>query len=78
MVVPGFLLNKYAPLDFPQPLSFMPQKYTKLLPSLNEVDENTAQRHIETFCSFVENLNVEQLYVVLRLFVQYLDGEARK
>ena len=30
------------------------------------------------FCNFAENLNVEHLDVVLRLFVQSLDGEARK
>ena len=30
------------------------------------------------FRSFAENLNVEHLDVLLRLFVQSLDGEARK
>lgn len=73
-----FLLNKYSPLDLPQTLSVMPQDYLKFFPRFNGEDENTAQRHIETFCAFVENLNVEQLDVVLRLFVQSLNGEARK
>lgn len=78
MVVPGFPLNKYAPLDLPQLLSVMPQDYLNLLPRFNGEDENTEQRHNEAFCSFAENLNVEQLDVVLRHFVQSLDGEARK
>lgn len=69
-------MNKYAPLDLPQPLSAMPQDYLKVLPRFNGEDENTAQRHIETFYAFAKNLNVEQLDVVLRLFVQSLDGEA--
>jgi len=30
------------------------------------------------FCNFTENLNVEHMDVVLRLFVQSLDGEAIK
>lgn len=78
MALPGFLLNKYAPLDLPQPLSVMPHGYLKLLPRFNGEDENFSQKHIQAFCAFVENLNVEQLDVVLRLFVQSLDGEARK
>lgn len=48
------------------------------MPRLIGEDENIAQRHVETFYVFTENLNVEQLEVVLRLFVQSLDGEARK
>ena len=32
MVVPSFLLNKYAPLALPQVLNDMPQDYIKLLP----------------------------------------------
>ena len=59
-------------------MSAMPQDFLKHLPRFNGEDENTAQRHIETFYAFAENLNVEQLDVVLRLFIQSLDGEARK
>jgi len=42
MVVLSFLLNKYAPLDLPQPLSTMPQDYLKLLPRFNGEDEDIA------------------------------------
>ncbi len=78
MALPGFFLNKYAPLDLPQPLSAMPRDYPKHLPRFNREDDNTAQIHIETFSSFSENINVEHLDVVMGLFVQSLDGEARK
>ena len=78
MVVPGFLLNKYATLALPQVLYDMLQDYLKLLPWFSGEDSTSAQRHIENFCTFAENVNVEHLDVVLRLFVQSLDGEARK
>ena len=78
MVVPGFLLNKYAPLALPQVLHDMPQDYLNLLPRFNGQDSTSAQKHNEDFCAFAKNVNVEHLDVVLRLFVQSLDGEARK
>ena len=69
MVVPGFLLNKYAPLALPQVLNDMPQDYLKVLPHFNGEDDTLAQNHLEVFCAFVENFNVEHLDIVLRLFV---------
>ena len=76
--VPGFLLNKYAPLALPQVLNDMPQDYLKILPSFNGENEIEAQKNLEVFCSFAENFNVEHLDVFLRLFLQSLDGEASK
>lgn len=78
MFILHFLLNKYAPLDIPQPLISMPQDYLNILPRFNGEDDISAQRHIEILCAFAENMNVEHLDVVLRLFVQYLDGEEMK
>jgi len=78
MVVLGFLLNKYAPLNMPQPLNSMPWDYLKLLPRYNEEFVITTQRHIELFCAFVENINVEHQDVVSILFIQYLEGEVGK
>lgn len=51
----------------PQPLSSMPQDYLKLLPRINRAVDISAQRHIEIFCAFVENLNVKNLGVVSNL-----------
>lgn len=56
----------------------MPQDYLKLLPRFNGEDNTTSQNHIGAFYAFENNLNVEQLDVVLRIFVRSLDGEARK
>lgn len=56
----------------------MPQDYLKLLPKFNGEDEISSQRHMETFFAFAENLNIEHLDVVLRLFVQSLDGKTEK
>ena len=76
--VPGFLLNKYAPLALPQVLNDMPQDYLKILPRFNGENEIETQKYLEVFCSFGEKFNVEHLDTVLRLFFQSLDGEARK
>ena len=59
-------------------LNDFPQDYLKILPRFNGENEIDAQKHLEVFCSFAENFNVEYLDVVLRLFVQSLDGEAQK
>ena len=76
--VPAFLLNKYAPLELPQVLNDMPQDYLKILPRFTGENEIDAQKHLETFCSFAENFNVEHLDVVLRLFVQSLDRKSTR
>lgn len=78
MAAPASLLNRYAPIQLPQQLNQMPQEYLKILPCFSGEDEQTTEKHIAMFCNFAENLNVEHLDVVLRLFVQSLDGEARK
>ena len=78
MHVSSLLLNKYAPLALPRPLNDMPRDYLERLPRFTGEDCNSAQRHIENLCAFAENVNLEHLDVVLRLFVQSLEGEARK
>ena len=78
MVVSSFILKKYSTLALPQPLNDIPQDSLERLPRFSKEYNNFAQRHIETLCAFTENVNVEHLDVVLRLFVQSLDGEARK
>ena len=77
MATPTFLLNRYAPLNLPQPMNAMSQEYFKLLSRFTREDEITAKKHLPVFCNFAENLNVEHLDVVMRFFVQSLDREAR-
>ena len=78
MAALDFFMNRYALLNLPQPMNSMPQEYLKLLPCFIGEDEVTVEKHFPLFCAFVENLNVEHLDVVMRLFVQSLNGEARK
>ena len=70
MVAPNFLLNRYAPLNLPQLMNVMPQGYLKLLPCFTREDEITVEKHLPVFCNFAENMNVEHLDVVMRIFVQ--------
>jgi hypothetical protein len=69
----------YAPLILPQVLySFPPNDYMKYFPRFNGEGEVTVEEHLNSFYSFADNFNVEHADVWMRLFVQSLDGEARK
>ena len=78
MATPTFLMDRYAPLNISQPMNAMPQEYLKLFPYFTGEDEGTVEQHLPLFCTFAENLNVEHLDVMMRLFVKSLSGEARK
>lgn len=69
MAAHAFLVNRYAPVQLPQPLNQMPQDYLKTLLNFSGEDEQTTENHVVVFCNFAESLNVEYLDVVLRLFV---------
>jgi hypothetical protein len=70
---------RYAPLILPQVLyAFPPNDYMKYLPRFNGEGEVTVEEHLNYFYSFADNFNVEHADVWMRLFVQSLDGEARK
>lgn len=56
----------------------MPWDYLKLLPRFTGEDEITAEKNVAILYAFAEILNVEYLDVVMRLFVQSLDGEEIK
>ena len=49
MAAPAFLMNRYAPLNLPQPMNAMPQEYLKLLPICTGEDEITAEQHLPLF-----------------------------
>jgi hypothetical protein len=70
---------RYAPLILPQVLyAFPPNDYMKYFPRFNGEGEVTVEEHLNSFYSFADNFNVEHADVWMRLFVQSLDGEARK
>ena len=78
MATPTFLTDRYAPLNLQHQMNAMTQQYLKLLPHFTGEDEVTEKQHLPLFYACTENLNVEHLDVVMRLFVQPLSGEARK
>ena len=73
------LIARYAPLNFPNPLSTMPtEDYLKFMPKFTREGDFIAKEHLEEFHSYVENINIEQEDVWTRVFVQSLDGRVRK
>jgi hypothetical protein len=73
------LAARYAPLILPNPVAAMPTgDYQKYMPKFTGEGDVSAEEHIEAFYSYAENLNIEQEDVWTRVFVQSLDGHARK
>jgi hypothetical protein len=73
------LASRYAPLILPNPVAALPiGDYQKYMPKFIGEGDVSAEEHIEAFYSYVENLNIEQEDVWTRVFVQSLDGHARK
>jgi hypothetical protein len=52
--------------------------YQKYMPKFIGAGEYTAEEHIEAFYAYVENINISEEDVWTRVFVQSLDGQARK
>ena len=53
----------------------MPTKYR---PKFTGTEGVTAEEHLESFYSYADNLDISEDDVWMRVFVQSLDGEARK
>jgi hypothetical protein len=69
----------YAPLVLPQPMNSLPiGDYLKYMPKFTGEEDITAEEHLAAFYSYADNLNIENEDVWMRVFVQSLDGEARK
>jgi hypothetical protein len=70
---------RYAPLILPQPMNALPVgDYLKYMPKFTGEEDITAEEHLASFYSYADNLNIENEDVWMRVFVQSLDGEARK
>jgi hypothetical protein len=73
------LTNRYAPLVLQNPLSAMPTgDYQKYMSKFTGEEEYTVKEHIEAFYAYAENINILEEDVWNRVFVQSLDGQARK
>lgn len=70
---------RYGPLVLPTSLNAMPTgEYQKYRPNFTETEVDIAEEHLESFYSYVDNLDISEDNVWMRVFVQSLDGEARK
>jgi hypothetical protein len=70
---------RYAPLVLPQPMNALPAgDYLKYMPKFTGEEDITVEEHLVAFYSYADNLNIENEDVWMRVFVQSLDGEARK
>jgi hypothetical protein len=52
--------------------------YHKYMPHFTGSRDYTAEEHIEAFYAYVENINISEEDVWTKIFVQSLDGQARK
>jgi hypothetical protein len=69
----------YAPLLLPHPMNPLPiGDYLKYMPKFTGEGDITAEEHLAAFYSYVDNLNIENEDVWMRVFIQSLDGEVRK
>jgi len=70
---------RYEPLILPTPLNAIPtgedQKY---MPKFTGTEGVLAEKHLESFYSYADNLDISEDDVWMRIFIQSLDGEARK
>ena len=73
------VVARYAPLVLLQPLNALPRgDYQKYLPRFNGQSETIVEEHWDAFLSYADNQNIEAKDVLMRMFVQSLDGEVRK
>jgi len=70
---------RYEPLVLPMPLNPMSVgEYKKYMPKFTGTEGVTTKEHLEAFYNYVDNLDISENDVWMRVFVQSLDGEARK
>jgi len=75
----SIVVARYDPLVLPQPLNPLPTKdYLKYMPKFTREEDITVEEHLVAFYSYVDNMNIENEDVWMRVFVQSLEGEARK
>jgi hypothetical protein len=75
----SIVVARNAPLILPQPMNSLPAgDYLKYMPKFTREEDITIVEHLSPLYSYADNLNIENEDVWMRVFVQSLDGEARK
>jgi len=70
---------RYGPLVLPTPMNAMHAgEYQEFIPKFTGTEGVRAEEHLESFYNYADNLNIYEEDVWMRVFVQSLDGEARK
>jgi hypothetical protein len=70
---------RYAPIILPHPMNPLPTgDYLKYMPRLTREGDITMEENLVAFYSYVDNLNIENEDVYMRVFIETLDGEVRK
>jgi hypothetical protein len=70
---------RYSPLVLPHPMNvLLVGYYLKYMPKFTGEEDITVEEHLSSFYSYTYDLNIENEDVWMRVFVQILDGEARK
>jgi hypothetical protein len=78
-IMDAIVTARYASLVLPHPMNPLPAgDYLKYMPKFTEEGDTTAEENLASFYSYVDNLNIENEDVWMRVFVQSLDGEVRK
>lgn len=73
------IATRYAPLVLPTPLNAMPtREHQKYRPRFTGTKGVTIEEHLESLYSYADNLDISEDDVWMRVFVQSLEGEARK
>jgi len=71
--------TRYGPLVLPVPLNAMlAGDYQEFMPNFTGAEGVTVEENLEAFYSYADNLDINEEDVWMRVFVQILDGEARK
>jgi hypothetical protein len=61
---------RYAPLVLPQPMNSLPIKYyLNYIPKFTGEEDIIAEEHLASFYSYIDNLNIENEDVWMRVFV---------
>lgn len=70
---------RYAPWVLPTPLNAMPEgDYQECMAKFTGTEGVIAEEHLESFYFYADNLDIYEEDVWMKVFVQSLEGEARK
>jgi len=76
----SFNIDRYKPINFSGICGYpnaLPPKIRFFLPKFNGIKDESAERHLQQFMNVIDDFEIDHEDVVMRLFVQSLDEDAR-